>query len=29
MAKIGRKGRLWLRSFHVFFMGLWVGAIIS
>jgi len=29
MARIGRKGRLWLRAFHIFFMGLWVGAIIS
>ena len=29
MAKIGRRGRLWLRAFHIFFMGLWVGAIIS
>jgi uncharacterized membrane protein len=29
MARIGRKGRLWLRAFHLFFMGLWIGAIIS
>ena len=29
MAKIGRKGRLWLRAFHIFFIGLWMGAIIS
>jgi uncharacterized membrane protein len=29
MARIGRKGRLWLRAFHIFFMGLWIGAIIS
>ena len=29
MAKIGRKGRLWLRAFHLFFMGLWIGAVIT
>ncbi len=29
MARIGRKGRLWLRAFHVFFMGLFIGAEIS
>ena len=29
MARIGRKGRLWLRAFHIFFMGLWIGAVIS
>lgn len=29
MARIGRKGRLWLRAFHIFFVGLWIGAIIS
>jgi uncharacterized membrane protein len=29
MAKIGRKGRLWLRSFHIFFMVLWIGAVVS
>ena len=28
MKKIGRRGRLWLRSFHVFFMALWIGAVI-
>jgi uncharacterized membrane protein len=26
MARIGRKGRLWLRGFHIFFFGLWIGA---
>ena len=25
MARIGRKGRLWLRAFHVFFMGVYIG----
>jgi uncharacterized membrane protein len=29
MARIGRRGRLWLRAFHIFFIGLWVGAIVS
>ena len=29
MARIGRKGRLWLRAFHIFFMGLYIGAAIS
>lgn len=29
MAGIGRKGRLWLRAFHVFFMGLFMGSFIS
>jgi len=29
MKKLGRRGRLWLRSFHIFFMGLWIGAVIS
>jgi hypothetical protein len=29
MARIGRRGRLWLRAFHIFFMGLWLGGIIS
>jgi hypothetical protein len=25
MAKIGRRGRLWLRAFHILFVGLWIG----
>ncbi len=29
MARIGRKGRLWLRAFHIFLMGLYIGALIS
>lgn len=29
MARIGRKGRLWLRAFHIFFMGLWIGAVVT
>jgi hypothetical protein len=29
MARIGRKGRFWLRFFHLFFMGLFMGAEIS
>jgi hypothetical protein len=29
MARIGRKGRLWLRAFHVFFMGLFMGVVIT
>jgi hypothetical protein len=29
MATIGTKGRLWLRAFHVFFMGLFMGSAIS
>jgi uncharacterized membrane protein len=29
MRKIGRQGRLWLRSFHIFFMALWIGAVFS
>ena len=29
MAKIGRKGRLWLRAFHIFFMALWIGAVVT
>jgi uncharacterized membrane protein len=29
MARIGRKGRLWLRAFHIFFMALYVGGVIS
>jgi hypothetical protein len=29
MARIGRKGRLWLRAFHIFFMGLYIGGNIS
>jgi uncharacterized membrane protein len=29
MARIGRKGRLWLRAFHLFFMGLYIGGVIS
>jgi uncharacterized membrane protein len=28
MARIGRKGRLWLRAFHIFFMGSYVGGNI-
>jgi hypothetical protein len=28
MARIGRKGRLWLRAFHVFFMGVYIGGNI-
>jgi hypothetical protein len=26
MARIGRKGRLWLRGFHILFFGLWIGS---
>jgi uncharacterized membrane protein len=29
MARIGRNGRLWLKSFHIFFMVLWIGAVVS
>jgi uncharacterized membrane protein len=29
MARIGRKGRLWLRAFHIFFMTIYIGGIIS
>ena len=29
MARIGRKGRLWLRAFHISFMGLYIGGVIS
>jgi uncharacterized membrane protein len=29
MARIGRRGRLWLRSFHIFFVVLWIGALVS
>jgi uncharacterized membrane protein len=29
VAKIGRRGRLWLRSFHILFVGLWIGAGLS
>lgn len=29
MAKIGRRGRLWLRSFHILFVGLWIGVGIG
>lgn len=29
MAKISRRGRLWLRAFHIFFMGLWIGGVAS
>jgi uncharacterized membrane protein len=29
MAKIGRRGRLWLRSFHIFITGAWIGASLS
>jgi hypothetical protein len=28
MARIGRRGRLWLRAFHVFFMGVYIGGNI-
>lgn len=28
MARIGRKGRLWLRSFHIMFFGVYIGAQI-
>jgi hypothetical protein len=28
MARIGRKGRLWLRAFHVFFIGVYIGGNI-
>jgi uncharacterized integral membrane protein len=27
MAKLSRRGRLWLRAFHIFFLGLWIGGI--
>jgi hypothetical protein len=29
MKRIGRRGRLWLRAFHIFFMGIWIGAVVS
>ena len=29
MKKLGRRGRLWLRAFHIFFMGAWIGVGIS
>jgi uncharacterized membrane protein len=28
MARIGRKGRLWLRGFHIMFFGSWIGSQI-
>jgi uncharacterized membrane protein len=28
MARIGRQGRLWLRGFHFFFFGSWIGSQI-
>ena len=28
MARIGRKGRLWLRAFHIFFMGVFIAGNI-
>jgi uncharacterized membrane protein len=28
MARIGRKGRLWLRAFHIFFMAVFIGGNI-
>jgi uncharacterized membrane protein len=27
--KLSRRGRLWLRAFHIFFMGLWIGGVAS
>jgi uncharacterized membrane protein len=27
--KLGRRGRLWLRAFHISFMALWIGVLIS
>jgi hypothetical protein len=27
--KLGRRGRLWLRTFHIFFMALWIGVAAS
>jgi len=29
MKKLGRRGRLWLRAFHIFFMALWIGVLVS
>jgi uncharacterized membrane protein len=29
MKKLGRRGRLWLRSFHILFFGTWIGAALS
>ena len=29
MVRTGRKGRLWLRAFHIFFMALYTGGVIS
>ena len=29
MARIGRKGRLWLKGFHELFFILWIGAAVS
>ena len=29
MKRLGRRGRLWLRAFHIFFMGLYIGGNIS
>ena len=29
MKKLGRRGRLWLRAFHIFFMALWIGAVVT
>ena len=29
MRKLGRRGRLWLRGFHIFFIGAWIGVGIS
>ena len=29
MKKLGRRGRLWLRGFHIFFTGAWIGALLS
>lgn len=29
MGKIGKSGRNWLKAFHIFFSGAWVGAALS
>ena len=29
MKKLGRRGRLWLRAFHIMFFGAWIGASLS
>jgi uncharacterized membrane protein len=29
MKKLGRRGRLWLRGFHILFFGTWIGAALS